>query len=251
MILWGAIWLRNFRVSEFCHRIGLPVGDQGKAMRLDDGSKYVPALGFAWLTPYYDVVVGATTREQVFKRALIRQANVELGQRILDLACGTGTLAIWIKKAVANAEVVGVDGDPAVLTLATRKAEQAAVSVRFDEAMSFALPYSESYFDCTVSSLFFHHLSWHDKRRTVKEIYRVLRPGGRLHVADWGKAGNIAMRALFVFVQLLDGFSNTQDNVSGRLVELFEDEGFVDVVERKTFSTLFGTMALYSAVKPG
>ena len=70
-------------------------------------------------------------------------------------------------------------------------------------------------------------------------------------MADWGKAGNIAMRALFVFVQMLDGFSNTQDNVSGRLVELFEDEGFVDVVERKTFSTLFGTMALYSAVKPG
>lgn len=220
-------------------------------MQQDSGEKYVPALGFRWLTPYYDAVVGATTREQVFKRALIQQANVEPGQRILDLACGTGTLAIWIKQAFANAEVIGVDGDPAILQLATRKAERAAVSVRFDEAMSFALPYSESFFDCTFSSLFFHHLSWQDKRRTVKEIYRVLRPGGRLHVADWGKAGNLGMRALFVFVQLLDGFSNTQDNVSGRLVELFEAEGFVDVVERKTFSTLFGTMALYSAAKPG
>jgi len=219
-------------------------------MNPDSGTKYVPALGFRWLTPYYDTVVGATTRESVFKRALIRQASIEPGQRILDLACGTGTLAIWIKEAVADAEVIGVDGDPEILTLANRKAGQAGVSIQFDAAMSFALPYSDSYFDRAVSSLFFHHLSWRDKRRTVQELYRVLRPGSQLHVADWGKAGNLPMRALFLLVQLLDGFSNTQDNVSGRLVELFEAEGFVDVVERKTFSTLFGTMALYSATKP-
>ncbi len=220
-------------------------------MRTDDDSKYVPALGYRWLTPYYDAVVGATTRERVFKRALIRQANVEPGQRVLDLACGTGTLSVWIKQAVAGAEVVGVDGDPAILQLATRKAERAAVTVRFDTAMSFALPYPDASFDCIVSSLFFHHLSWSDKAGTVKEIYRVLKPGGHLHVADWGRAANVAMRALFLFVQLLDGFSNTQDNVSGKLTELFENGGFAEVAEEETFSTIFGTMALYSAVKPG
>jgi ubiquinone/menaquinone biosynthesis C-methylase UbiE len=211
---------------------------------------YVPALGYRWLTPYYDAVVGVTTREKTFKRALIRQANVQSGQRVLDLACGTGTLAIWIKEAVADAEIIGVDGDPAILQFAIRKAEQAAVAVRFDAAMSFSLPYTETYFDCAVSSLFFHHLSWQDKKRTVAEVFRVLRPGGQLHVADWGKAGSIVMRVLFAFVQLLDGFSNTRDNVRGKLVELFEEEGFVDVTETTTFSTICGTMALYSAVKP-
>ena len=219
-------------------------------MRHSHDSKYVPALGFHWFTPCYDAVVGATTRERRFKHALIRQAKIETGQRVLDLACGTGTLAIWLKQACPGAEVVGVDGDSAVLSRAARKARQAAVSLQFAEALSYALPYPPACFDRVVSSLFFHHLSWADKQRTAEEIYRVLRPGGQLHVADWGKAGNGAMRGLFLAIQLLDGFSNTQDNVAGRLIELFENAGFVEVAQRQSFSTLFGTLALYSARKP-
>ena len=220
-------------------------------MRQPDDSKYVPALGFRWLTPYYDTVVGVTTRERTFKQALIRQANIEPGQHVLDLACGTGTLSIWIKEAYPQTDVVGVDGDSAVLSLAARKAERAAVSVQFDKAMSYDLPYSDAHFDRVVSSLFFHHLSWEDKGLIVQEIYRILRPGAQLHVADWGKATNIVTRGLFVSIQLLDGFKNTQDNVTGKLIELFEHAGFVEVSQRQTFSTIFGTMALYSAVKPG
>jgi hypothetical protein len=57
------------------------------------------------------------------------------------------------------------------------------------------------------------------------------------------------MRALFLSVQLLDGFKNTQDNVSGKLIELFKQAGFAEVAQRNNFSTIYGTMALYSAVK--
>jgi ubiquinone/menaquinone biosynthesis C-methylase UbiE len=212
--------------------------------------KYVPALGFHWLTPYYDAVVGTTTRERSFKHALIRQARFEPGQRVLDLASGTGTLAIWIKQYQPQANVTGVDGDPAILSLATHKAQKANVSVQFDRALSYSLPFPAAHFDRVVSSLFFHHLSWKNKERTVQELFRVLKPGAELHVADWGRAGNILMRGLFLFVQLLDGINNTQDNVSGNLVTLFEQARFVDVIQRQTFSTIYGTMALYSAVKP-
>jgi ubiquinone/menaquinone biosynthesis C-methylase UbiE len=212
--------------------------------------KYVPALGFYWLTPYYDAVVGTTTRERSFKLALIKQARFEPGQRVLDLASGTGTLAIWIKQYQPQAIVTGVDGDPAILSLATHKARKANVSVQFDRALSYSLPYPAAHFDRVVSSLFFHHLSWENKERTVQELFRVLKPGAELHVADWGRADNILMRGLFLFVQLLDGFNNTQDNVSGKLVTLFEQAGFLDVTQRQTFSTIYGTMALYSAVKP-
>lgn len=214
-------------------------------------SKYVPALGFHWLTPYYDAVVGTTTRERSFKQALIKQACFEPGQRVLDLACGTGTLAIWIKQHQPQVAVTGVDGDSAILSLASRKAQKADVSVQFDQALSYSLPYPAAYFDRVVSSLFFHHLSWEHKQRTALELFRVLKPGAQLHVADWGRPTHALMRGLFLLIQLLDGFKNTQDNVSGKLVTLFEQAGFVEVSQRQTFNTIYGTMALYSAVKPG
>ena len=213
-------------------------------------SKFVPALGFNWLTPYYDAVVGATTRERRFKQALIEQARIEANHSVLDLASGTGTLAIWIKQHQPQAEIIGVDGDPAILALARRKAQQAGVAVQFDHALSHGLPYPAAHFDRVVSSLFFHHLSWADKVATAHELFRVLKPGAELHVADWGRATNPMMRALFLFIQLLDGFDNTQDNASGKLITLFEQTGFVDVSLRLTFSTVYGTMALYSAIKP-
>lgn len=215
-----------------------------------DENNYVPALRFPWLTPYYDRIVRVTTRETTFKRSLIRQARIEPRQRVLDLACGTGTLAIWIKQFEPLADVIGVDGDPSILVLASRKAQQAGLSVRFDHAMSDKLPYPAGQFDRVVSSLFFHHLSTAAKERTAQDLFRVLKPGAELHVADWGRPSSPLMRALFLAVQWLDGFANTQDNVEGRVVEVMQSAGFSEVSERETFSTVFGTLTLYSAVKP-
>lgn len=213
-------------------------------------SNYVPALGFQWLTPYYDAVVGLTTREQRFKQALIEQARVEPSHHVLDLATGTGTLTIWLKQAQPLANISAVDGDPAILSIASRKAQKANISVQFDCALSYSLPYPSAHFDRVVSSLFFHHLSWKDKERTAREVFRVLKPGGELHVADWGRPDNALMRGLFLMIQLLDGFENTQDNASGKLIELFQQTAFEQVLQKGAFSTIYGTMALYCAVKP-
>lgn len=85
----------------------------------------------------------------------------------------------------------------AVLSLAVRKANQADALVWFYEAMSYDLPFPDAHFDSVVSSLFFHHLSWDDKERTGKEIYRVRRSGAQLHMAD----RIIGKRGLFVSLQ--------------------------------------------------
>lgn len=212
--------------------------------------KYLPALRFHWLTPYYDNIASLMLPERRFKQALITQAQLEQGQRVLDLASGTGTLAIWIKQSQPRVEVIGVDCDPAILTLAIKKAEKANVSVLFDQAMSSCLPYPAEYFDRVFSSLFFHHLSWEEKEQTAKELFRVLKPGAELHVADWGQASNILMRCLFLFEQIFDGFDGTKDNISGKLVTLFEQSDFVEVTQEHSFDTIFGTMALYKAIKP-
>lgn len=219
-------------------------------MKDSNKTEYVPALRFNWLTPYYDVVVGVTTREHTFKHALISQANIKPGNQVLDLASGTGTLALWIKKHQSQAMITGIDGDENILSLAKRKADKGNLSVKFEKALSYNLPFPDSYFDRVVSSLFFHHLTWEDKVKTAKEVFRVLKPGGELHIADWGQAQNVLMRGLFFFIQILDGFKNTQDNISGKLVPLFEETGFIDVKQKNTFSTIFGTMSLYCAVKP-
>jgi len=215
-----------------------------------ENEAFVPALGYRWLTPLYDVVVRVTTRERRFKRALIEQAGIRPGQRVLDLATGTGTLAIWIKQAQPAAEVTGVDVDPEILARAERKARRAHADIRLHRARSDTLPFPAGYFDRVVSSLFFHHLRWQDKVGTAGELFRVMRPGAELHVADWGRPANPLMRGLFLAIQCLDGFETTRDNVAGRLVSLFEQAGFRDAAECRRFATVFGTLSLYRAIRP-
>lgn len=208
---------------------------------------YVPALGFRWLTPAYDFVLRHTTREDTFKQALLAQAGITDDHRVLDLACGTGTLTVAAKQYALGADVTGLDGDPEVLALAHAKAQRAGVSIAFDRGLSHELPYPDGTFDRILCSLFFHHLLRTDKQRTFHEIHRVLKPGGQLHVADWGAAANPLMRAAFVSIQLLDGISNTADNVRGLLPQFMHEAGLADVSETRRFSTVWGTLSLYRA----
>ena len=94
--------------------------------------------------------------------------------RVLDLGCGTGTLTIMIKQAHPEAEVVGLDGDPAVLEIARTKAMQAGVKISLDHGMAFHPPYQDNSFDRVLSSLVIHHLTTENKQRAMHEIYRIL-----------------------------------------------------------------------------
>lgn len=212
--------------------------------------RYVPALAYDWLTPAYDAVVRLTTREHRFKSALLDQATLQAGQRVLDLACGTATLTIAAKQRQPDLEITGMDGDLAILARARAKAERAGAAIQFDQALSTAMPYEAARFDRVLCSLFFHHLRTDSKRRTFGELLRVLKPGGELHIADWGQAQNPLMRFAFYGIQLLDGFDNTADNVNGLLPSLMQEAGFSDVSETRRFSTMWGTLSLYRAQRP-
>jgi ubiquinone/menaquinone biosynthesis C-methylase UbiE len=208
---------------------------------------YLPALRFSALTRIYDPVVALTSRERRFKELLVEQAAPAPGQRILDLGCGTGTLAIQVKRREPGAEVVGLDADPAMLSQAREKAERAGVELTLTEGFSNELPFEEGSFDRVLSTLFFHHLDPEPKRQTAREIARVLSKGGELHVADWGKPSDPVMAAAILGIRLLDGFDNTADNVHGDLPRIFEDAGLEDAKQTDRLRTPLGTLALYRA----
>ena len=216
-----------------------------------ESRSYLPALRFAALTRIYDPVIRATTREGRFKEMLVEQAAAEPGHRVLDLGCGTGTLAIQVKRRQPGAEVVGLDADPEMLERAKSKASEAGVELQLDEGYSTDLPYEDASFDRVLSTLFFHHLDPEPKRQTAREIARVLRKGGELHVADWGEPADPVMAAAFLSIRLLDGFENTAENVHGELPRIFEEAGLEKAEQTDRIRTIFGTLVLYRSEKGG
>ena len=210
--------------------------------------KYIPALGFDFLTPFYDTVVKWTTREKVFKRELVRQIEIPANGRLLDLACGTGTLTISLKERFPLSEIHGLDGDPKILHIARRKAVEYGAEIDFSEGFSTAMPYEDEYFDAVATSLFFHHLTPGNKRKTLLEIRRVLKNGGKLYVADWGKPANFLMKIASLPVEWLDG-ETTKDSYEGKLPGMMEEAGFARVAQSAAFGTVFGTLRLHRAEK--
>lgn len=212
--------------------------------------KYIPALSYDWLTPFYDPVVRLTTREKTFKKALVEQARIKAAYRVLDLACGSGTLTVLLKKFAPQAEVVGLDGDSQILEIADTKARKAGVEIRFEKGMSFDLPFDNESFDRVVSSLFFHHLTRENKLKTLREARRILKPNGEFHVADWGLPASWVTKFGSYFIQMLDGFETTADSFKGFLPKFIKETGFENVEETNRFNTVFGTIRLHQSRKP-
>ena len=211
---------------------------------------YLPAVRFDALTPFFDVFVRATTRELTFKQKLLDQAQLDQNLDVLDVGSGTGTLAIWAKQRAPDARIRGLDGDRTIIARAVRKAARAGVEIAFDEGLSYELPYADASFDRVLSSLFFHHLVRRDKERTIAEIARVLRPGGELHVADFGQPRSLPSKLGAVFIRRFDGDEPTRDNLAGRLPELFEAGGLTDARERDRIPAPVSVISLYSARRP-
>ena len=148
-----------------------------------------------------------------------------------------------------DATVIGIDGDPKILEIGRTKAAKTNMNITLAQAMSFELPYPTSSFDCVLSSLMFHHLTRENKVRSLKEVYRVLRNGGKLHIADFAKPQNLLMRIASYPWRLFDGSMNTIDIIKGLLPTLMRDSGFVEVRESVRYMTLFGTLSLYAGRK--
>lgn len=214
---------------------------------MKNSKPFIPALRFHFLTPLYDPLLRWGMRELTFKRRLIAEARIASGFRVLDLGCGTGTLTVLLKQMHPDAKVVGIDGDPSVLAIARAKAARQNTFITFDEGMAFQLPYADDSFDRVVSSLVIHHLTTDDKKRSFHELYRILKSGGELLIADFGKPHNPFARLISLLIRRLE---RTEDNILGRLPEMIQAAGFQSVQTIEQFMSIFGTLALYRGRKP-
>lgn len=208
---------------------------------------YIPAAGYDWLLPLYDPfqwILGGNT----VKRPLIEQAAIESGCRVLDIGCGTGSLTVLIKKLYPLAEVVGLDPDPKALSIAKRKAERAGLSVEFDRGFGDRLAYADASFDRVFSSFMFHHLTRDEKSATLREVRRVLKPGGSLHLLDFGPPRSAFARAVG---HLLHRVGHLQDNVEGRITSFMGEAGLVHPEEVAHRGTFVGNVAYYRAINLG
>jgi class 3 adenylate cyclase len=213
------------------------------------GSRFIPGLGRLG-TRLYDPIIRLTTREARFKDRLLQLADPRHGERALDLGCGTGTLAIEACRRQPGASVHGLDADPRMLERARRKADAAGVELELRSGLVTELPYADRTFDIVLSSLLFHHLNRAGKQAAAREVARVLVPGGRFLVADWGSASDPLMRVLFLTIRLVDGFEPTSDNIHGRLPQILRAAGLADVRESDRFRTVYGSLALLEATAP-
>lgn len=209
--------------------------------------RYVPAAGWRAFTRLYDPVIARTMREKQFRGEMLRRVEAELpeGGTAVDVGSGTGTFALALKQRRPDAKTIGVDGDEEILALA--EAKPGANEVEWHEALAQELPLPDESADVVTTSLVLHHLLPDDKRRALAEMKRILKPGGRLHVADWGRPSDPLMSGLFYVVQIADGFDRTADHRAGRLPELVERAGFESPQRYGSFRTGFGVIELLTA----
>jgi ubiquinone/menaquinone biosynthesis C-methylase UbiE len=210
-------------------------------------ASFVPAAGRRGPMALYDPVVALTMRERTFRSRLVAQVAAGEPAAVLEIGCGTGSLTRRLARALPTASITGIDPDGNALARAHVKLATNRVDLRAGTAAE--LPMQDQTFDRVVVSLMLHHLTTAEKRAALAEMHRVLRPGGHLHIADWGAPQDLAMRCAFLALRVLDGFERTRAHARGELPALVEDAGFRDVECRDRLRTGWGTLELLSAVR--
>jgi len=206
---------------------------------------YLPAMGRDWLLPLYDPftrLIGAGTAH----RRLADQAELAAADRVLEIGCGTGNLALLVKRSHPQLEVAGLDPDPKAMTRAAQKARRAGLALQLDRGFADRLPYPDGRFDRVLSSLMFHHLDSDQQAASVREILRVLRPGGSLHLVDMSGDGH----HLHGLACVTRRRRTPHEDLDERIPALLSEAGFGEPTVTGHLSRHIGRLTYYRATRP-
>ncbi|WP_082951822.1 class I SAM-dependent methyltransferase [Mycobacterium sp. 852002-51057_SCH5723018] len=206
---------------------------------------YLPAAGHDALLPCYDVFSRLLGMNRVYQ-TLIAQAEFADGQRALEIGCGTGNLTTRVKSAYPAVDVTGCDPDPRALERARRKGRRLN-GIRFEQGYAERLPYADGEFDRVLSSMMLHHINPDAKPAAAGEIFRVLRPGGRLHLVDIG-SDTTTDRGLLA--RLIRRSPHAAGNLGDAIPRLLTAAGFDCTEVASKPHRILGRLNYYRATRP-
>jgi len=206
---------------------------------------YIPAFGKDALLPFYDLLTRVLGMGGSYG-TLVAQAELADGLRVLEIGCGTGNVTVRVKRDEPGADVVGADPDPLALARAQRKA-RGLTGIRFERAYAQELPFADEEFDRVLSSMMLHHLGDDVKAGAAAEIHRVLRPGGILHIVDFG--GPMTAHDGFAARRMLRS-PHISGSLGDAIPRLLRSVGLDCTVVASRPHRLVGRLTFYRAVRP-
>jgi ubiquinone/menaquinone biosynthesis C-methylase UbiE len=203
---------------------------------------YIPAAGRDAFLPGYDLLTRVLGMHKGYDQ-FVAQAELADGLRVLEIGCGTGNVTVRAKRAAPGADIVATDPD----ALALARAERKVRSVRFERAYAQELPFGDREFDRVLSSMMLHHLDDEVKAAAAAEMYRVLRPGGIVHIVDIG--GPMTASDGFMARRMLRN-PHIVGSLGDAIPRLLRSVGFDASVVASRPHRFIGRLTFYRAVRP-
>ena len=211
----------------------------------DTRHDYIPAFGKDALLPFYDLLTRVLGMGGNYD-ALVAQADLADGLRVLEIGCGTGNVTMRVKRAAPGADVIGTDPDPLALARCRRKAH-GLTGIRFERAYAQELPFADGGFDRVLSSMMLHHLDDEVKAAAAAEMFRVLRPGGVAHIVDMG--GPMTAQDGYAARRMLRN-PHIAGSLGDAIPRLLRSVGFDAGVVASRRHRFVGRLTFYRAVRP-
>lgn len=218
----------------------------------DRGRDFLPGMGRTWLLPLYDLFT-RFARVRALHERTVELARIEPGQSVLDVGCGTANLSFAVLRAVPGAVVTGHDPDAGALRIAARKAGRRGVRLSLVQGYADRLLPEDGSVDHVVSSLALHHVDDAGREGFAREAHRVLRPGGRVTIVDFGAPdhghgghgkghGHEGHRHRGIN-------AHTERNLDNGIVTLLISAGFTDAREIDHIEHRFGPITIVQATR--